>query len=82
MPAQYGLGENKPPKNYRWFYLPFMLLLALFCAVLATQRIAAFWHYQPALGEYWFIAWGLPWYAPWSALNWYSRFVAYDAGQQ
>jgi len=46
MPAQYGLGENKPPQNYRWLYLPFMLLLALISMVLATQRIAAFWHYK------------------------------------
>jgi len=79
MPAQYGLGENKPPKTYRWLYLPFMLLLALACMVLATQRIAAFWQYQPVLGDPWFFAWGLPWYAPWSALPWYSRFVAHDA---
>jgi hypothetical protein len=37
-----------------------MLLLALACMVLATQRIAAFWNYQPALGDPWFFALGLP----------------------
>ena len=79
MPSQYGLGENKPLKNLRWLYLPFMLLLSLACMVLATQRIAAFWSYQPALGNPWFIAGGLPWYAPWSALAWKSRFAAHDA---
>ncbi len=56
-----------------------MLLLALGCMALATQRIAAFWNYQPALGEPWFFAGGLPWYAPWSALSWHSRFAAHDA---
>ncbi len=79
MPAQYGLGENKPSTSLRWLYLPFMLLLALGCMALATQRIAAFWNYQPALGEPWFFAGGLPWYAPWSALSWHSRFAAHDA---
>ena len=79
MPAQYGLGEKKPGKNLRLLYPPFMLLLALGCMVLATQRIAAFWSYQPALGDPWFIAFGRPWYAPWSALSWQSRFVAHDA---
>ena len=34
MPAQYGLGENKPAKtSLRLFYLPFMLLLALACTL-------------------------------------------------
>ena len=79
MPSQYGLGENKPSKSLRWLYLPFMLLLALGCMALATQRIAAFWSYQSALGEPWFFAWGLPWYAPWSAIVWKSRFAAHDA---
>jgi len=80
MPAQYGLGDNKPvSKTLRWLYLPFMLLLALACMALATQRIAAFWSYQPALGDPWFFAWGLPWYAPWSAISWAKRFAAHDA---
>jgi type IV secretion system protein VirD4 len=47
--------------------------------VLATQRIAAFWNYQPALGKPLFSAFGQPWYAPWSALEWQSRFAAHDA---
>ena len=79
MPSQYGLGENKPLKSLRWLYLPFMLLLALGCMALATQRIAAFWSYQPALGDPWFFAFGRPWYAPWSVFAWKSRFVAHDA---
>jgi type IV secretion system protein VirD4 len=55
-----------------------MLLLALACMVLATQRIAAFWNYQPALGDPWFFALGLPWYAPWSAIVWQGSFAAHD----
>ena len=66
MPAQYGLTTPKPAKTFRWLYLPFMLLLGLGSMVLATQRIAAFWSYQPALGKPWFTAFNLPWYAPWS----------------
>jgi len=79
MPSQYGLGENKPLKSLRWLYLPFMLLLALGCMALATQRIAAFWGYQPALGDPCFFAFGRPWYAPWSVFTWKSRFVSHDA---
>jgi type IV secretion system protein VirD4 len=80
MPAKYGLGDHKPVStSLRWLYLPFMFLLALGCMALATQRIAAFWSYQPALGDPWFLALGLPWYAPWSAFFWKSRFAAHDA---
>jgi hypothetical protein len=35
MPAQYGLGDNRPAKTFRWLYLPFMFLLALACMVLS-----------------------------------------------
>ena len=57
MPVQYGLGDNKPANtNLRWLYLPFMFLLALVSMTPATQRIAAFWSYQPALGDPWFFA--------------------------
>jgi len=79
MPSQYGLGENKPLKSLRWLYLPFMLLLALGCMALATQRIAAFWSYQPALGKPWFFVWGQPWHAPWSVIIWKSKFAPHDA---
>lgn len=51
---QYGLGEKTPQKMpLRWLYLPFMLLLGLGSMVLATQRIAAFFDYQAALGQPW-----------------------------
>lgn len=46
---------------------------------LATQRIAAFFDYQAALGQPWGIAFGFPWYAPWSAFVWQERFGASDA---
>ena len=51
MPAKYGLGDNRPSKTLRWLYLPFMLLLGLGSMVFATQRIAAYFSYQPALGK-------------------------------
>lgn len=77
--VQYGLGEKSPQKTpLRWLYLPFMLLLGLGSMVLATQRIAAFFDYQAALGQPWGIAFGLPWYAPWSAFVWQERFGASD----
>ena len=53
---KYGLGEEKPKSRLRWLYLPFMLLLGLGSMVLATQRIAAFYGYQTALGQPWGIA--------------------------
>jgi type IV secretion system protein VirD4 len=56
-----------------------MLLLGLGCMILATQRIAAFWNYQPALGKPLFTSFGQLWYAPWSALEWQNRFAAHDA---
>ncbi len=76
---KYGLGEAKPKSTLRWLYLPFMLLLGLGCMVLATQRIAAFYGYQAALGLPWGVAFGLPWYAPWSAFEWQSRFGTGDS---
>ena len=68
--VQYGLGEETPKTTLRWLYLPFILLLGLGSMALATQRIAAFCEYQAALGQPWGIAFGLPWYAPWSAFVW------------
>jgi type IV secretion system protein VirD4 len=76
---RYGLSDPKLSKTFRWLYLPFMFLLGLGSMVLATQRIAAYWNYQPALGKPLFAAFGLPWYAPWSALEWQSRFAPHDA---
>ena len=76
---QYGLGEKSPQKTpLRWLYLPFMLLLGLGSMVLATQRIAAFFDYQMPLGPPWRMAFGIPWYAPWSAFVWQERFAASD----
>ena len=79
MPAQYGLGTEKPTSCLRWLYLPFMLLLALGCMVLATQRIAAYFAYQEALGTPLGFALGMPWYAPWAVFGWYETFRTYDA---
>ena len=78
--VQYGLGEKSPQKTpLRWLYLPFMLLLGLGSMVVATQRIAAFFDYQAALGQPWGIAFGLIWYAPWSVFAWQERLGASDS---
>jgi len=74
MPAKYGLGTEKKKSGLRWLYLPFMLLLGIGSLALATQRIAAFFSYHPALGESWGVALGIPWYAPWSVFAWQERF--------
>ena len=76
--VQYGLGEETPKTTLRWLYLPFILLLGLGSMALATQRIAAFFEYQAALGQPWGIAFGLPWYAPWSAFVWQEGVGAND----
>ena len=46
--------------------------------MLATQRIAAFFSYQPALGKPLGVAFGLPWYWPWSAFEWQAKFGPAD----
>ena len=75
---KYGLGIDKPKSSLRWLYLPFMLLLGLACMALATQRIATFFGYQTALGKPLGVAFGLPWYLPWSAFEWQARFGPSD----
>ena len=77
--VQYGLRDKSPQRTpLRWLYLPFMLLLGLGSMVLATQRLAAFFDYQIPLGQPWGMAFGIPWYAPWSAFVWQERFAASD----
>lgn len=78
MPAQYGLGADAPKRGLRWLYLPFMLLMGVGSMALATQRIAAFFNYSPALGEPWGMAGGILWYAPWSVFTWQEQFVSAD----
>jgi type IV secretion system protein VirD4 len=72
--AKYGLGTEKKKSGLRWLYLPFMLLLGIGSLALATQRIAAFFSYHPALGEPWGVLWGIAWYAPWSVFAWQEQF--------
>lgn len=78
MPAQYGLGADAPKRGLRWLYLPFMLLMGVGSMALATQRIAAFFNYSPALGEPWGVAGGILWYAPWSVFTWQEHFISAD----
>ena len=46
----FGLGSPERSRNWRLLYLPFVLLLGLACLILTTQRVAAFYGYDPALG--------------------------------
>lgn len=78
MPEKYGLGSDTKKSGLRWLYLPFMLLLGVGSMALATQRIAAFFGYHPALGEPWGVALGIPWYAPWSVIAWQAKFGPSD----
>lgn len=75
---KYGLGSDTKKSGLRWLYLPFMLLLGVGSMALATQRIAAFFSYHPALGEPWGVAWSIPWYAPWSVIAWQAKFGPSD----
>ena len=75
---KYGLGTEKPKSSLRWLYPPFLLLHGLVSMMLATQRIAAFFSYQPALGKPLGVAFGLPWYWPWSAFEWQAKFGPAD----
>ena len=66
----FGLGSPERSRNWRLLYLPFVLLLGLACLILTTQRVAAFYGYDPALG----------WYAPWAIFHWQEAFGANDTG--
>lgn len=77
---EYGLKRGKKKiRKLRWIYLVFMVLLAIFCMALATQRIAAFFNYHPALGQPLGEVFGRSIYAPWQFLRWQSELAQYDA---
>ncbi len=76
----FGLGSPERSRNWRLLYLPFVLLLGLACLILTTQRVAAFYGYDPALGASWGSAFGVRWYAPWAIFHWQEAFGANDPG--
>ena len=76
----YGLGSPERSRNRRLLYVPFVLLLGLGCLALATQRVAAYYGYAPALGDAWGTAFGIRWYAPWAIFHWLDTFGASDTG--
>ena len=55
-----------------------MLLLGFGCMTLATQRIASFYAYPAVFGQPWGVLFGIPWYAPWAALEWQATFGQSD----
>lgn len=67
----YGLGGGRPVTRKKpWGWLVFAALLALVSLSAATQRTAAHYGYQAGLGEPWFVASGVAWYAPWRIIVW------------
>ena len=67
----YGLGGARAKSRpRRWPYLLFMLVLGLVAMSFATQRVAAYYGCQPALGTSWGRMCGLVWYPPWSIFDW------------
>lgn len=70
----YGLNtRQRPEKNLRWLYLPFMVLLALGACAFATQHAAEFYGFHESLGQPFHIA-DIPFYAPWSIFFWQRNF--------
>ena len=70
----YGLGQAKPARSRAalWCYLVFVTILALASMSFATQRVAAYYGFHPALGAPLGHALDLAWYAPWSIFAWQS----------
>ena len=73
---QYGLGgsggaERKP----RWWYAALLVCLSVFCMALATQRVASYFDFHPALGKP--LVAGF--YAPWAVFFWKVKFLAQDS---
>ncbi len=68
----YGLGQAKPARSRAalWCYLVFVSFLALGAMSFATQRVAAYYGFHPALGAPLGRAMDLAWYAPWSIFAW------------
>jgi len=83
MQNQYGLGDTgRKTAALRWGYLLFSLLLALASLSLATQQVAAYFAYQPALGLPWMSAFGTVWYAPWKIITWHQMGSQHEAVRQ
>lgn len=77
---QYGLGGSKNRKKaLRWSYLVFVLCLTIASFSLATQQVAAYFAYQPALGQPWGYAMGTAWFAPWKILSWHHLSSEHEA---
>ncbi len=73
---QYGLAGSLPGKrrSLRLLYAPFVLLLAVSCMSLATQRTAEYFQYHDSLGSPFFGGF----YLPWMVFLWKATFPASD----
>ena len=83
MQNQYGLADSTRRNiGFRWYYLVLTVLLALAGMCLATQQVAAYFGYQPALGRPWTVAGGVSWYAPWKIFSWHALGSQHEAVRQ
>ena len=57
----------------------FVLCLALASFSLATQQVAAYFAYQPAMGQPWGYSLGIAWFAPWEILSWHHLSSEHEA---
>ena len=73
---QYGLAGETPGqrRSLRILYAPFVLLLAVSCMSLATQRTAGYFQYHASLGAPFFG----DFYLPWMVFVWKKAFIASD----
>lgn len=75
----YGLNPSSRGKKtgYKWFYLVFMVLLALFAMSYVTQTVAHVFAYDKLLGNPLFHWGNTPCYYPWAVLIWFQKWPHY-----
>ena len=73
---QYGLAEASPGqrRSLRLLYAPFVLILAISCMSLATQRTAEYFQHHASLGNPFYG----DFYFPWMVFVWSRVFVSAD----
>lgn len=75
----YGLNSSAKGKKsgYKWSYLVFMVLLALFALSYVTQTVAHVFAYDKLLGKPLFYWGNTPCYYPWAVLIWFQKWPQY-----
>ena len=75
----YGLRPSAKNKKsgYKWFYLVFMVFLALFALSYVTQTVANVFGYDKLLGNPLFYWGNTPCYYPWAVISWFQKWPKY-----